>query len=55
MSTSFAHADRIGPNAVTSSGTIGHRRLAPGRYVLQLTPRASGRTGRTVVARVTMR
>jgi hypothetical protein len=45
--TSFAHADRAGRNQFHYSGT-GKRKLTPGRYQLDATPRAHRRTGPTV-------
>jgi hypothetical protein len=45
---SFGHTDRIGANAVRFTGRLGRHKLPPGRYVLELTPRLAGQTGKTV-------
>ena len=45
----FVHQDAGGAVRLRFHGRVGGRRLAPGRYRLSLTPRADGRTGRTVV------
>jgi hypothetical protein len=44
----FIHADSAGRNRIRFSGRIGKRTLAPGRYLLQATPRSGGKVGRTV-------
>jgi hypothetical protein len=47
---SFTHKDRAGilTNKVHFTGRVRGRKLRPGRYLLALTPRANGTTGRTV-------
>ena len=50
----FIHQDAGGAVRVRFRGRVGRRRLAPGRYRLSLTPRADGRTGRTVVLAFTV-
>jgi hypothetical protein len=45
---SFRHADIAGRNNVTIRHRFGHRALVGGSYKLQLTPRLSGKAGRTV-------
>lgn len=52
---SFTHADKGGRNALSFNGELRHRTLPAGTYALQLTPRASGLTGRTVTVRITIR
>jgi hypothetical protein len=44
---SFAHRDRAGSVKVHFTGRVRGRKLPPGRYLLALTPRANGKTGRT--------
>jgi hypothetical protein len=51
---SFRHKDRAGSNAVRFSGREHGRKLAPGRYRLQATPRSPGHTGRTVTRTFTI-
>jgi hypothetical protein len=48
---SFGHSDRVGANAVRFTGRLGGHKLPPGRYVLDLTPRLAGQTGKTVSLR----
>jgi hypothetical protein len=45
---SFAHTDVAGAVSVFFSGRVRGHELPPGRYLLMLTPRANGHTGRTV-------
>jgi hypothetical protein len=45
---SASHRDAAGSVRVRFSGRIRGHRLSPGRYLLTLTPRADGQTGRTV-------
>jgi hypothetical protein len=45
---SFTHKDVVGSNKVKVKGRFGARKLVPGSYRLQLTPRAGGKTGKTV-------
>jgi streptogramin lyase len=45
---SFTHQDAAGKVTVHFTGRVGGRKLKPGSYVLALTPKASGETGRTV-------
>ncbi len=50
----FTHTDRVGANRINFTGRIAGHALKPGRYRLQLTPRAGGMLGRsaTVAFRV---
>jgi hypothetical protein len=45
---SFTHRDQAGNVKVHFTGRVGGHKLKPGHYTLALTPRASGKTGRTV-------
>jgi hypothetical protein len=45
---SFSHADQASNVTVHFTGRMRGRKLKPGRYLLALTPRANGKTGRTV-------
>jgi hypothetical protein len=46
----LTHSDTAGHNAVHFSGSLSGRKLAPGRYELEATPRANGKTGGTLSA-----
>ena len=50
---SFKHSDRAGRNTFRISRVNG-RKLAPGKYSLDLTPTANGQTGKTVLATFTV-
>jgi Concanavalin A-like lectin/glucanases superfamily len=50
---SFSRSDRGGHNTFRFTGVRGHR-LAPGRYLLQATPRLRARNGRAVTAPFTL-
>jgi hypothetical protein len=45
---SFAHIDRAGANRVRFTGRVRGRKLKSGAYRLTLTPKADGKTGRTI-------
>jgi hypothetical protein len=45
---SFRHTDVADAVSVFFTGRVRGHKLAPGQYLLTLTPRASGQTGRTV-------
>jgi hypothetical protein len=45
---SFRHKDLAGSNKVKIKGRFGASKLQPGSYQLRLTPRAAGKTGKTV-------
>jgi hypothetical protein len=44
------HSDAAGKNSFHFSGRLGRHTLLPGRYRLDATPRADGKTGKTVSA-----
>jgi hypothetical protein len=44
---SFGRNDQAGRNTVKIKGKFGGKTLVTGRYKLELTPRASGHTGKT--------
>jgi virginiamycin B lyase len=48
---SFTHQDQAGGVTVHFTGRVRGRKLKPGSYVLALTPKANGETGRTVELR----
>ncbi len=50
---SFSRSDRAGRNTVRFTGVRGHR-LAPGRYLLQATPRSGTRNGTAVTVHFTL-
>ena len=45
---SFTHQDQAGNVKIHFSGRVRGRKLSPGRYRLTLTPKANGKTGRTL-------
>jgi hypothetical protein len=45
---SFTHQDQAGNVRVHFSARVRGRKLSPGRYRLALTPKANGKTGRTI-------
>ena len=45
---SFTHADKAGNLRLRFTGRVRGHKLKPGRYRLTLTPRANGKTGRSV-------
>ena len=45
---SFSHQDKAGKVSVHFTGRVRSRKLKPGSYRLTLTPKANGKTGRTV-------
>jgi hypothetical protein len=45
---SFTHHDSAGKNKLHFTGRVHGHKLKPGRYILSLTPKANGKTGRTV-------
>jgi hypothetical protein len=49
----FSHADRAGRNSFRFPSLSGHK-LTPGNYLLQVTPVANGRSGRTASAEFTI-
>jgi hypothetical protein len=44
----FSHTDTAGPNSFHFTGHVNERKLKPGRYRLDATPRAHRSTGATV-------
>jgi hypothetical protein len=47
----FTHTDASGPNRFRFTGRVQGHKLPPGRYRLDATPTANGKTGNTVAAR----
>jgi hypothetical protein len=45
---SFTRSGRTGSNKFRFTGRLAGRKLKPGKYTLVATPRAGGRTGRSV-------